>query len=510
MAISISIPLSLVFFNLCLNKYIPSNVASAIVFSNSNPSYTSVLRAYMRNSRFNTKSTPKPAVIITPLEESHVSAAVICSQKVGFHLKVRGGGHDYEGLSYVSDEPFFMLDMFNLRSISVDIENEMAWVQAGATLGELYYNIWQKSNVHGFPAGVCPTVGAGGHISGAGYGNLLRQYGLSADQVVDAKIVNVNGKILNREAMGEGLFCAIRGGGAASFGVVLAYKVKLVRVPNTVTVFRVERFLGDNATDIAFKWQSVAPATDKNLFMRMILQPFTRSNRMTVRVTIKALYLGDANGVVAMLGNEFPELGLTKEQCIEMRWIDSVLWWADFDIGTSPTKLLDRDINYAFFLKRKSDYVETPIPRDGLELLWEKLIQLGNVGMGLNPYGGRMNEIRATETAFPHRAGNLFKIQYAVDWEEPGTEVDMDYISRTRKLHDFMTRFVSKNPRKAYYNYRDIDIGTTKRWSYEEGKVYGECYYNGNYERLVDVKTAVDPNNFFRNAQSIPPRPSLN
>ncbi|KAK8561799.1 hypothetical protein V6N12_048859 [Hibiscus sabdariffa] len=506
---TISISFSLVFFNLCLNKYIPSHNASAIVFSKSNPSYSSLYRAYMRNSRFSTNSTPKPAVIITPLEESHVSAAVICTQKVGFHLKVRGGGHDYEGLSYVSDEPFFMLDMFNMRSISVDIANEMAWVQAGATLGELYYNIWQRSNVHGFPAGVCPTVGAAGHISGAGYGTMLRKYGVSADQVVDAKIVDVNGKILNRQAMGEDLFWAIRGGGAASFGVVLAYKVKLVSVPETVTVFRVERFLGDNdTTDIAFKWQSVAPATDKNLFMRMLLQPMPRNNRTTLRVTIKALYLGDANGVVALLGNEFPELQLTKEQCIEMRWIDSVLWWANFEVGTPLTKLLDRDANYAFFLKRKSDYVQTPIPRDGLELLWEKIIELRHVGMGLNPYGGRMSEIKATEIALPHRAGNLYKIQYGINWEEPGDDADMDYRSRARKLHKFMTQFVSKNPRRAYLNYRDIDIGTTKSWSYEEGKVYGESYYNGNYDRLVDVKTATDPNNFFRNAQSIPPRSS--
>ncbi|KAK8563693.1 hypothetical protein V6N12_035834 [Hibiscus sabdariffa] len=189
-----------------------------------------------------------------------------------------------------------------------------------------------------------------------------------------------------------------------------------------------------------------------------------------------------------------------------MRWIDSVLWWANFEVGTPLTKLLDRDANYGFFLKRKSDYVQTPIPRDGLELLWEKIIELGHVGMGLNPYGGRMSEIKATEIALPHRAGNLYKIQYGVNWEEPGDDVDMDYRSRARKLHKFMTQFVSKNPRRAYLNYRDIDLGTTQNWSYEEGKVYGESYYNGNYDRLVDVKTATDPNNFFRNAQSIPPR----
>ncbi|MBA0598839.1 hypothetical protein Gorai_005082, partial [Gossypium raimondii] len=177
----------------CLSQSInPSQNVSTILFSNTNPSYASVLQAYIRNARFNTSSTPKPVIIITPLEESHVSAAVICSQKVGFQLKIRSGGHDYEGLSYVSDEPFFVLDMFNLRSISIDMTDESAWVETGATLGELYYNIWEKSNVHGFPAGLCPTVGVGGHLSGAGYGTLMRKYGLSSDYIVDAKIVNVD------------------------------------------------------------------------------------------------------------------------------------------------------------------------------------------------------------------------------------------------------------------------------------------------------------------------------
>ncbi|GMI93239.1 oligogalacturonide oxidase 3 [Hibiscus trionum] len=490
----------------CLTETIGSPNVSSIVIPPTNPDYAPVLAARIHNARFNRSSTPKPAIIITPLEPSHVSAAVICSQKVGFQLKTRSGGHDYEGFSYVSDKPFFMLDMFNLRNISIDMVDESAWVQAGATLGELYYNIWEKSNVHGFPAGVCPTVGAGGHIGGGGYGTLIRKYGVSTDHVVDVNIVDVNGKILDRKGMGEDYFWAIRGGGGGSFGVILAYKIKLVRVPEKVTVFRVERSLAENATNIAFKWQTVAATTDSNLFMRMLLQPDTCKKKTSVRVKIMGLFLGDANGVVALLDKEFPELGLKKQNCTEMRWIDSVLWWANFDLGTSPKVLLDRTNRDTKFVKRKSDYVQTPIPIDGLESLWKKMAENEKVGLTCNSYGGKMNEIKATETAFAHRAGNLYKIQYSVNWEDPGIEADATYLNQARAVHDLMTQFVSKNPRRAYMNYRDIDIGTAKTWRYEEGKAYGMSYFDGNYERLVDVKTKVDPKNIFRNEQSVPPR----
>ncbi|KAE7996043.1 hypothetical protein FH972_000792 [Carpinus fangiana] len=498
----------------CLSKQTgkPEEV-SKIVYAQSNASFTSVLRAYIRNSRFNSSSTSKPLIIVTPTQESHVQAAVICSKSIGMQLKIRSGGHDYEGISYISDEPFIILDMFNLRSITVDIEEQSAWVESGAILGELYYRIWEKSKVLGFPAGICPTVGVGGHLSGGGYGNILRKHGLSVDHVMDAKIVTADGKILDKDSMGEDLFWAIRGGGGGSFGVILSYKIRLVPVPETVTIFRVERYLEDNATDIVYKWQQVAPTTDDNLFMRMLIQPVNskvKKGERTIRASIVALFLGNAEELLLLLGKEFPELGLKKENVTEMRWIDSVVWWANYDIGTSPDVLLDRNLDSANFLKRKSDYVQTPISIDGLEWLWKKMIEIGKTGLVFNPYGGKMSEIPASATPFPHRAGNLFKIQYSVNWEEEGAEADKNYTTQIRRLFSYMTPFVSKNPRSAYLNYRDLDIGTNHfgKNSLEEGEVYGVKYFNDNYDRLVKVKSAVDPDNFFRNEQSIPVHPS--
>lgn len=150
--------------------------------------------------------------------------------------------------------------------------------------------------------------------------------------------------------------------------------------------------------------------------------------------------------------------------------------------------------------------MKEPISKAGLELIWTKLIELKYVALTFNPYGGRMSEIPAEAVPFPHRAGNLAKIQYAANWNEGGEEVTDYYINLTRKLYSFMTPFVSKNPREAFFNYKDLDLGINHngKASYQEGRVYGIKYFKGNFNRLVEIKTKVDPGNFFRNEQSIP------
>ncbi|KAK7399744.1 hypothetical protein VNO78_10933 [Psophocarpus tetragonolobus] len=490
----------------------PDHVSN-IVYAQTNASYASVLKAFLRNARFSTPSTQKPLLIVTPLSEQQVQATVVCAKSIDVQLKIRSGGHDFEGVSYVSQVPFIILDMFNFQDVTVDVQNEIAVIQAGASLGQVYYRIWEKSKVHGFPAGACPTVGVGGHLSGGGYGNMIRKYGLTVDHVVDAKIVDVKGRILTKETMGEDLFWAIRGGGGASFGVILSYTVKLVPVPEKVTVFQVVKTLEQNATDLVVQWQQVAPHTDDRIFLRLVLQP-VRSNlvkgQKTIRASVEALFLGGADELVTLLGKEFPLLGLKKELCHEMRWIDSVIWWANYNDGSSVNALLDRNHYSVHSNKRKSDYVQTPISKDGFNWIWKKIIELGNVVLVFNPYGGKMNEVPSYATPFPHRAGNLYKIQYTVSWQERGAAIEKSSLAQIRMLHSYMTPFVSKNPRSAYFNYRDLDIGINShdKDNYQDGQVYGIKYFNKNFERLVKVKTTVDPENFFWNEQSIPTYPS--
>uniref|UniRef100_A0A803MUG5 FAD-binding PCMH-type domain-containing protein n=1 Tax=Chenopodium quinoa TaxID=63459 RepID=A0A803MUG5_CHEQI len=442
---------------------------------------------------------------------SHIQASILCAKETGIEMKVRSGGHDYEGLSYVSIVPFFVVDMFNFRSVDVNIEDETAWVDAGALLGEVYYNIANKSDTHAYPAGVCPTVGAGGHITGGGYGNLMRKYGLTSDNLVDAKVVDVNGRILDRTTMGEDLFWAIRGGGGSSYCVILSYKIKLVKVPKKVTVFRVSRTLDQNLTDIVDQYQHVAPNLDCDAFIRLTLgvTNSTKTGLLTNQATFRCLFLGDTQSLLSLVQENFPLLGLEKSDCLEMSWIGSVLFYYDFAMGTPLSTLLDRHPSSLTSLKRKSDYLKKPIPRYGLEGLWKLMVELQTPQLTFNPYGGQMAEIPADATPFPHRAGNMFKLQYATNWNEEDNDRSKYYIDLTRKLHTYMTPFVSKNPREAFLNYRDIDLGINHQGtrSYIEGKKYGVKYFKDNFDRLVKIKTMVDPDNFFRNEQSIPTLP---
>ncbi|KAL4386667.1 hypothetical protein GQ457_09G000690 [Hibiscus cannabinus] len=497
----------------CLPTHSNSSIPIAdAILTPDNSSFESIYQLRANNLRIFLSTTSRPAAIITALHPSHAQATVICAKRHGLQVRIRSGGHDFEGLSYTSDVPFVILDMFNLHSIDVDVASETAWVQSGATTGELYYRIAEKSNVHGFPSGVCTTLGIGGHFSGGGYGPLMRKYGLSIDNVIDAQLIDANGRILNRESMGEDVFWAIRGGGTTSFGIILSLRVKLVRVPPRVTVFTVPRTLEQGATDLVYRWQQVAPNLPKDLFIRIQPQPINNGrNNRTVRVLFIGHFLGQTDRLIQLMNTSFPELGLQQSDCLEMSWVESTIYWAEFPNGTTTDVLLDRVQVNRSFSKSKSDYYKAMIPKQGLETLWEALMDIEDIFVQMNPYGGRMEEISESETAFAHRGGNLFMALYGVTWSDSdgGINATARYVELSRRLYNAMAPYASNNPREAFLNYRDLDIGSNEsdEADFEDAREYGKKYFRNNFMRLGGVKDKIDPENFFKNEQSIPPLP---
>ncbi|URD98929.1 Berberine and berberine like [Musa troglodytarum] len=377
----------------CFSSHVsPTANLSQLLYLADSPDYSSLLFSSIQNLRFASSETPKPLLIVAPADEFQVQASVICCRSHGLPIRARSGGHDYEGLSYRSEKSssFVLLDLEKLRSVTVDVEHGVAWVEAGATLGELYYKV-------------------------------------------------------------------------------------------------------------AEKWQNTAHKLHEDLLLRVDIVHVNRGDRRVVEAAFKSLFLGHCDGLLQHMGERFPALGVERNDCREMSWIDSAVYAAGYTNGEPAEILVNRELQPKDFNKGKSDYVTEPIPVSGWEAIWARLSEEGATGsMHMDPWGGRMSEISESNIPFPHRKGNLFIILYLSTWRDEGVAASTKHLGWIRSMFRFMTPYVSKRPRAAYLNYRDLELG-------RNAMAWGERYFKDNFRRLAMVKGEVDPQNFFSNEQSVPP-----
>ncbi|KAK1408751.1 hypothetical protein QVD17_40777 [Tagetes erecta] len=483
---------------------------SQLIFTPTNTSYTPIWQAAVNNLRFINSSIPRPSVIVTPTNETQIQATLFCAKKHGYELRIRCGGHDFEGLSYTAIVPFVMLDLVNMKSIDVNVADRTAWVQGGAVLGELYYTISQNTDTLYFPAGICPTVGVSGFLGGGGYGNLVRKYGTGGDNVLDVRFMDVNGNILDRKSMGEDLFWALRGGVASNFGIVLAWKLQLVPVPEKVTFFMVNITLEQGANDIFYKYQYVLPNFDRDLQLSVQINSEYVGNttKKTIRMLFRGLYQGSIDTLLPLLNKSFPELNVTREICQEVRMVQASLQFGGFTTSTPVETLTNRSAVPKTSFKSTSDYVRTPIPKSGLRKIWRKMFESDTFeALQMYTFGGKMEEYSDTAIPYPHRAGVLYQVYKTVLLTNQPS--DMTAVSRRRLawLRSFdkaIEPYVSSNPREAYVNYNDLDLGVGSR-TFEEASLWGDRYWKReNFKKLIRIKAKVDPENFFRHPQSIP------
>ncbi|GLJ18421.1 hypothetical protein SUGI_0326430 [Cryptomeria japonica] len=193
-------------------------------------------------------------------------------------------------------------------------------------------------------------------------------------------------------------------------------------------------------------------------------------------------------------------MGIVAGDCVETSRIDSI----SYTTHTTTNQLVSSNDSNKSYFKAKSDFVTKPIPQSGLEGVWEFLGEELSSFIVLAPLGGRMYEIPSIEILFPYRAGYFYNIQYQVTWTD--SSKDLAYMDWMRRFYEYMTPYVTESPRGAYVNYIDLDLGTTINGiaSVAEARSWGDKYFGGNFDRLVKVKIKFDPNNVFRNSQSIP------
>jgi hypothetical protein len=256
----------------------------------------------------------------------------------------------------------------------------------------------------------------------------------------------------------------------------------------------------------------VAPSLPDEFYLSTYI-PTGSSNGGNHSMSFTGQVLGPKRLAMAVLSQTFPELGLAESELSEVSWLESAVKFAGL---RTVSDLTSRQPGVGQYSKSKSDYVQAPISmRDAVKIL--RFMATAGPPEGsiqLDPYGGAMARIGSSVTPFPHRAGYLYSIQYGVSWKASDVDRADEYIGWLRSFYAFMAPYVTKNPRAAYVNYLDLDLGTNGWMNATGGTSYGsvghavswgERYFFMNFGRLVRAKTKVDPGNVFNNAQSIPP-----
>jgi FAD/FMN-containing dehydrogenase len=206
---------------------------------------------------WNAQVTGRPSVVARCRTTADVQAAVRAARWAGMPLSVLAGGHDWAG-SAIRDGGL-LVDLSTMRQVTVD--GAEARVAGGATVSD----VLDAARPHGYAAavGTVSSVGFAGLTLGGGYGTLIGVVGLGIDNLLSAKVVLADGRVVTADPQHEpDLFWALRGGGG-NFGIVTELRTRLHPLA-TVTTGTIA-FGWHQARSVLRGWRDLTASADDAL-----------------------------------------------------------------------------------------------------------------------------------------------------------------------------------------------------------------------------------------------------
>jgi hypothetical protein len=418
----------------------------------------------------------KPGLIARCADVADVQLAVRTAAAAGVLTAIRCGGHSLAGFGTCEDG--LVIDLSRMRTVTVDAQTRRARFDGGCLLGNID-SATQKVGL-AFPAGVVSHTGAAGLVLGGGTGWLNRLHGLSCDNVTGFTVVIADGSIAranNQE--NSDLFWALRGGGG-NFGVVTEFEANLH--PVTSVLFGAGMCFGDDIPAIVQHWRDFMPHAPDNLRwgISLTIAPHLENIPKQLRGRPVAsqglLWVGDLEA-----GRRFVEQGLSL--CNAVAVTKSELSFVNLQT------MADHEFPHGRRYYTKSGYFKKLDDQD-IRRMVEALATIPSPAsqIELSYLGGAAGRIDAGETAFGDRS-SPFIVNLLGNWSDPVE--DPTNIAWIRGL--FAELRPSMTP-GVYVNFMSGD---------EQDRVPEA--YRERWDRLDDVKTHYDPNNFFRLNQNVQP-----
>lgn len=187
------------------------------VLSNTHPEYN--LR---RNDR-HLLIDSYPLFIVRVKTPEDIIETVLLAKENNWPIAIRSGGHSTRSLA--AGHQCVLIDLSDMNQIEIDIENQTARIETGATFGEVAGAL--QPHDLALTSGDNATVGVGGICQGSGIGYMVRKYGLTSDRILSADLIMADGKKIHiSEDENQELFWGFRGG-AGNFGIATSVEFKL-------------------------------------------------------------------------------------------------------------------------------------------------------------------------------------------------------------------------------------------------------------------------------------------
>jgi FAD/FMN-containing dehydrogenase len=429
-----------------------------------------------------------PEAVVLCRTEADVAETVTFARRAGAELAVRSGGHCFAGRSSTRG---VLIDLSELRSVSV--ANGLATVEAGALLGDVYERLDADSLT--IAAGACPSVGIAGLTLGGGLGILGRRYGLTSDQLVGARVVLADGRVVDCDEQREpDLFWALRGAGGGQFGIVTTFLFTTVPAQD-LTCFKLGWPFGQAAAAIEH-WQGWAPDAPDELAASLLVNAGGTLGEPLA--TIFGAMLGTTTETTDTLDHLLARLGADPVSATieQMPHRAAKLFLAEHapgaerSEGTTPIEPPRPSLMFA-----GSEFFRRPLPAEAIAALVDSIADGCGAGhareLDFTPWGGAYNRVPIDATAFAHR-NERFLLKHAVVLEADAAAAERD------AARSWLARSWSVvHPHGSGGVYPSFPHPGLTNWA--------RAYHGVNYERLTHVKARYDPDNVFRFHQSVPP-----
>lgn len=379
-----------------------------------------------------------------------------------------------------------VVDMKYLDQLKFDESDKTAHLGPGNRLKDVNEFLLEYDRV--VPHGDAPQVGVGGHYTIGGLGRISRQYGAATDQIIEAQVVLANGSIVTAsDEENEDLFFAIRGAGA-SFGIVTDFHVHTHPAPGKTVAYTYNVTIGDPKLQAAtFKtWQKLVTDPDLSwkLSSQFIAFPFGS--------VITGFYYGTEKEFSALkLETQFSGI---NESAIDVHIVDAAVAVAH-DLSELGLELF-AGVPTHFYSKSLSFTNDTLMTDEGIDAMFQ---YFGEASRDLSLVGvpwfvifdleaGKINEVAPNATAYAFRDTLYFLQSYAVDLLGIFENQQRDFLDGLNEV------VIDHTPgiQGSYPGYVDPFLPDAQKQ-----------YWGENLARLEEIKAKRDPNNVFRNPQSV-------